>query len=146
MASSGTTAALGDDAQATAATEELLRAMESYQPIIPDAVTLYYLGLSGYQCNDPRVTRVASLAAHKFVADLTNDALRYCKQLQQKGRPFSPPRTSRRARASTASISVSRCTLLMARAERSGRRLPGPQSLDTLVDTPVLLLLLGNTV
>ena len=79
-------AALGDDAQATAAAEELLRAMESYQPIVPDAVTQYYLGLSGYQCNDPRVTRLASLAAHKFVADLTNDALRICKQNKQKGR------------------------------------------------------------
>jgi transcription initiation factor TFIID subunit 10 len=87
MASSASVpAALGDDAQATAAAEELLRAMESYQPIVPDAVTQYYLGLSGYQCNDPRVTRLASLAAHKFVADLTNDALRICKQKQQKGR------------------------------------------------------------
>jgi len=78
MAASSSTV-LGEDAQATAEAEELLRAMESYQPIIPDAVTQYYLGLSGYQCNDPRVTRVASLAAHKFVADLTNDALRICK-------------------------------------------------------------------
>ena len=88
MASSAASvpAALGDDPQATAAAEELLRAMESYQPIVPDAVTQYYLGLSGYQCNDPRVTRLASLAAHKFVADLTNDALRICKQNKQKGR------------------------------------------------------------
>ena len=54
---------------------------------IPDAVTEYYMGLSGYQCTDPRVTRIASLAAHKFVADLTNDALRICKARQQgKGR------------------------------------------------------------
>ena len=50
-------------------------------------MTEYYLGLSGYQCTDPRVTRIASLAAHKFVADLTNDALRICKARQQgKGR------------------------------------------------------------
>lgn len=54
---------------------------------IPDAVTEHFLGLSGYQSTDPRVTRVASIAAHKFVADLTNDALRICKQRQQnKGR------------------------------------------------------------
>merc|ERR1719502_1027206 len=85
-APAGTPAVLGDDTQATADAEELLRAMETYQPIIPDAVTQYYLGLSGYQCNDPRVTRVASLAAHKFVADLTNDALRICKARQQQGR------------------------------------------------------------
>ena len=45
------------------------------------------MGLSGYHCTDPRVSRIASLAAHKFVADLTNDALRNCKLRQQgKGR------------------------------------------------------------
>ena len=45
------------------------------------------MGLSGYHCTDPRVSRIASLAAHKFVADLTNDALRICKARQQgKGR------------------------------------------------------------
>ena len=54
---------------------------------IPDAVTQYFLSLSGYESADPRVTRIASLAAHKFIADLTNDALRQCKQRQQgKGR------------------------------------------------------------
>ena len=37
--------------------------------------------------HDPRVTRIASVAAHKFIADLTNDALRVCKQRQGgKGR------------------------------------------------------------
>lgn len=69
--------------QTASQAEELLRAMETYNPIIPDAVTQHYLALSGYQCNDPRVTRIASLAAHKFVADLTNDALRICKARQQ---------------------------------------------------------------
>ena len=50
-------------------------------------MTQYFLGLSGYQCSDQRVTRIASLAAHKFVADLTNDAMRICKARQQgKGR------------------------------------------------------------
>ena len=80
-------ASVGDDAQATKDAEELLLAMEQYHPVIPDAITEYFLGLSGYQSTDPRVTRIASVAAHKFVADLTNDALRICKARQQgKGR------------------------------------------------------------
>ncbi len=50
-------------------------------------MTQYFLAQSGYQCTDPRVTRIASLATHKFVADLTNDALRHCKTRHQgKGR------------------------------------------------------------
>ena len=34
-------------------------------------------------CPDERVTRLVSLATHKFVADLTNDALQHCKMRQQ---------------------------------------------------------------
>ena len=50
---------------------------------IPDEVTQYFLTLSGFQCPDERVTRLVSLATHKFVADLTNDALQNCKMRQQ---------------------------------------------------------------
>ena len=50
---------------------------------IPDEVTQYFLSLSGFQCPDERVTRLVSLATHKFVADLTNDALQHCKMRQQ---------------------------------------------------------------
>ena len=50
---------------------------------IPDEVTQYFLTLSGFQCPDERVTRLVSLATHKFVADLTNDALQHCKMRQQ---------------------------------------------------------------
>ena len=54
---------------------------------VPDAVSAYFMCLSGYNSTDPRVTRLASLAAHKFAADITNDALRICKARQQgKGR------------------------------------------------------------
>ena len=54
-----------------------------HAPQIPDEVTSHYLGLSGFQCSDPRVVRIISLAAHKFVADITNDALQHCKARQQ---------------------------------------------------------------
>jgi transcription initiation factor TFIID subunit 10 len=46
-------------------------------------VTRYFLTLSGCECPDERVTRLVSLATHKFVADLTNDALANCKSRQQ---------------------------------------------------------------
>ena len=52
---------------------------------IPDEVTQYFLGLSGFQCTDKEVTRLVSLATHKFVADLTNDALQMRKNQQGKG-------------------------------------------------------------
>ena len=46
-------------------------------------MTNYFLSLSGFECPDERVTRLVSLATHKFVADLTNDALQHCKARQQ---------------------------------------------------------------
>ena len=52
-------------------------------PQIPDEVTNYFLSLSGFECPDERVTRLVSLATHKFVADLTNDALQHCKVRNQ---------------------------------------------------------------
>uniref|UniRef100_A0A7S3ASN8 Transcription initiation factor TFIID subunit 10 n=1 Tax=Haptolina ericina TaxID=156174 RepID=A0A7S3ASN8_9EUKA len=65
------------------AAEDLLLAMQDYTPIIPDEVTSHFLSLSGFHCSDVRVKRIVSLAAHKFVADLTNDALQHCKARQQ---------------------------------------------------------------
>ena len=55
-------------------------------PQIPDEVTKHFLRLSGYECSDDRVTRLVSLAAHKFVADLTSDAMQHCEARQQQAR------------------------------------------------------------
>ena len=42
-------------------------------------MTQHFLNRAGFQCPDERVTRLISLAAHKFVADITNDAMVQCK-------------------------------------------------------------------
>lgn len=64
--------------------EELLRTMQDFTPILPDELTQHVLGLTGYQCTDPRVTRLVSLAAHKFIADISNEALVHAKQQRQR--------------------------------------------------------------
>ncbi|KAJ3037108.1 Transcription initiation factor TFIID subunit 10 [Rhizophlyctis rosea] len=69
---------------------ELLLLMDEYQPLIPDAVTDYYLARSGFECDDTRLKRLLALAAQKFIADVANDALHYSKiraqQIQAKDR------------------------------------------------------------
>ncbi|KAI9344202.1 putative transcription initiation factor tfiid subunit 10 [Zopfochytrium polystomum] len=57
--------------------------MEDFAPLIPDTVTDYYLARSGFQSDDIRVKRLLALAAQKFVADISSDALHYCKIRQQ---------------------------------------------------------------
>ncbi|RPB05523.1 transcription initiation factor IID, TAF10 subunit [Choiromyces venosus 120613-1] len=58
---------------------EFLGMMEEYAPIIPDAVTDYYLSLSGLNTSDPRLKRLLALATQKFIADIATDAYQYSR-------------------------------------------------------------------
>uniref|UniRef100_A0A3P8TA08 Transcription initiation factor TFIID subunit 10 n=1 Tax=Amphiprion percula TaxID=161767 RepID=A0A3P8TA08_AMPPE len=52
---------------------DFLMQLEEYTPTIPDAVTGYYLNRAGLRI------RLISLASQKFISDIANDALQYCK-------------------------------------------------------------------
>ncbi|KAH9417377.1 Transcription initiation factor TFIID subunit 10 [Dermatophagoides pteronyssinus] len=58
---------------------DFLQYLEDYQPTIPDSVTSHIMHQSGFNTNDTRILRLASLASQKFIADIANDALQHCK-------------------------------------------------------------------
>ncbi|KAG1170372.1 hypothetical protein G6F70_007705 [Rhizopus microsporus] len=65
---------------------EFLALMDNYAPIIPDAVTDYYLSKSGFDCDDVRIKRLLALATQKFIADIATDAFQHCKVRQSGNR------------------------------------------------------------
>ncbi|KAL1896762.1 hypothetical protein Sste5346_004395 [Sporothrix stenoceras] len=62
--------------------KDFLNKMDDYAPIIPDAVTNYYMtkaGLPPPPQTDPRLARLLALATQKFVADIAADAYQYSR-------------------------------------------------------------------
>ncbi|KAG9240797.1 transcription initiation factor TFIID 23-30kDa subunit-domain-containing protein [Calycina marina] len=68
--------------QKDASLKDFLGKMDDYAPIIPDAVTNYYLtkaGLPPPPQTDPRLARLLALATQKFIADIAADAYQYSR-------------------------------------------------------------------
>lgn len=59
---------------------EMLDLMQGdLSPIIPDAVTDYYLSKNGFLTTDVRVKRLLALATQKFISDIAQDAYEYSR-------------------------------------------------------------------
>jgi transcription initiation factor TFIID subunit 10 len=66
--------------------EDLLAAMETFVPTIPEEVTQHYLRQTGFQTSDERIVRLVTLAAQKFATDVVQDSLQRCKWRREQMR------------------------------------------------------------
>ena len=59
-------------------------ALDEYAPTLPEEVTQYYLSRGGMNVADPRINKLVSLAADKFMADIIFDAKQFSFQRSQR--------------------------------------------------------------
>lgn len=76
---SGGTPSIQDDRTQGQILSDFLHQLEDYTPTIPDAVSAYFCQTAGFEASDPRIVRLISIAAQKFISDVANDALQHCK-------------------------------------------------------------------
>lgn len=60
--------------------ESLSQRLEDYVPTIPDELTQHCIEEGGLVTKDKRIVRLVSVAAQRFIALATNDALQVCKR------------------------------------------------------------------
>ncbi|GFU90944.1 transcription initiation factor TFIID subunit 10 [Trichonephila clavipes] len=58
---------------------EFVSQLDNYTSTIPDPVAAHYMRSAGFSSNDPKIIKLISIAAQKFLSDIASDSLEQCK-------------------------------------------------------------------
>lgn len=83
--------------------DSFLRTLTTNSTALPDQLVTHYLSRSGFATDDIRVTRLIALAAQKFLADVSNDAIAHAR-IRQNAAPAPKKASSMRAERLTLTV------------------------------------------
>uniref|UniRef100_A0AC35TGJ9 Transcription initiation factor TFIID subunit 10 n=1 Tax=Rhabditophanes sp. KR3021 TaxID=114890 RepID=A0AC35TGJ9_9BILA len=58
---------------------QFMETLDSFNPVLPDSVTNYYLNRSGVDAVDPNISKLISVCTQKFVSDILLDCMAQTK-------------------------------------------------------------------
>ena len=120
--------------------DEFCTKLDEINTTIPDAVVGHYMKKAGFVVNDPKLTKIISIATQKFVSDIVNDVMQHHKLKANFHKTSAPaPVSGAPANAAGSAPSTSAASAAANKQQKPGAAAPALVTTLTLEDLSQVL-------